>query len=241
MSSQQYHQALALSNANQRLLDGYIRGLGSRQNPTTGLQEIYDRYRPLLLSITDTATRQVLLNRMRQEVQTLVQTLVQQAINTAQVYFTQLGSIYGETFIARYNATSVLQAAQATVDQQFDTILKMLLTGVAIDAVLFGSDNRVGLLSPGFVSRNSAYLLGSIFNNYGPLNPNLDDDYFKQAIATLDFRTTECCREVHLQVQPFDKPFILVGTPHYDSRMDWSPFHDWCRTTIVLVHREDIP
>jgi hypothetical protein len=37
------------------------------------------------------------------------------------------------------------------------------------------------------------------------------------------------------QVVPFDKKFKLSGTPRFADEMEWSPFHLYCRTSIVMV------
>jgi hypothetical protein len=49
--------------------------------------------------------------------------------------------------------------------------------------------------------------------------------YQKQAIATLDERTTDCCLRVHGQTQPIDEPFKLTGTPRYADEIQDPPFH----------------
>lgn len=58
----------------------------------------------------------------------------------------------------------------------------------------------------------------------------------KQAVATLDGKTTDTCLRVHGQIQPIDKPFILTGTPRFSDEMQHSPFHWRCRTGIVAHH-----
>jgi hypothetical protein len=56
----------------------------------------------------------------------------------------------------------------------------------------------------------------------------------KQAVAAIDHRTTETCLNVHGQIQPLEGKFQLTGSPRYADEMDWSPFHAYCRTSIVL-------
>jgi hypothetical protein len=58
--------------------------------------------------------------------------------------------------------------------------------------------------------------------------------YMKQAIAVIDQATTDCCLRVHGQVQPLDKPFILVGTPRFADKLDSPPFHWNCRSATSL-------
>ena len=56
----------------------------------------------------------------------------------------------------------------------------------------------------------------------------------KMAVATIDERTTECCLEVHGQVQYLGAPFHLTGDPHFASEMEKPPFHWHCRTSVAL-------
>lgn len=63
-------------------------------------------------------------------------------------------------------------------------------------------------------------------------------EYKKQAIATIDERTTDCCLRVHGQIQPLDKPFKLTGTPRFGDRVPDPPFHWYCRTTEVLYNEK---
>lgn len=59
-------------------------------------------------------------------------------------------------------------------------------------------------------------------------------EYFHQAIAAIDQNTTDCCLQVHGQIQPLDKPFILYGTPRFADKLDSPPFHWNCRTATSL-------
>lgn len=62
--------------------------------------------------------------------------------------------------------------------------------------------------------------------------------YWKQAIAAIDERTTDCCLQVHGQIQPLDKPFELRGTPRFGDRVMNPPFHWYCRTATALYRPE---
>jgi hypothetical protein len=62
--------------------------------------------------------------------------------------------------------------------------------------------------------------------------------YWKQAIAAIDERTTDCCLRVHGQIQPLDKPFELSGTPRFADRVMNPPFHWYCRTATALYRPE---
>jgi hypothetical protein len=58
----------------------------------------------------------------------------------------------------------------------------------------------------------------------------------KQAIAAVGSTTTDCCLRVHGQIQPYDQPFILTGTPRFADELMTPPFHWNCRTSIAMHH-----
>lgn len=65
-------------------------------------------------------------------------------------------------------------------------------------------------------------------------------DWRKQAIATIDGRTTATCLHVHGQVQRIDQPFILCCDPwesakNYGFTAEFPPFHWWCRTVVIFI------
>jgi hypothetical protein len=59
--------------------------------------------------------------------------------------------------------------------------------------------------------------------------------WWKQAVATIDHRTTNCCLGVHGQAQPLQKPFATHGAPHFAEKQNWAPFHFLCRTVVTLL------
>jgi hypothetical protein len=56
----------------------------------------------------------------------------------------------------------------------------------------------------------------------------------KQALATIDMDTTDCCLQVHGQVQALNDPFHLTGTPRFADYMQREPFHWNCRTDVAI-------
>lgn len=61
-------------------------------------------------------------------------------------------------------------------------------------------------------------------------------EYQKQAIATLDSKTTDCCLRVHGQIQNLSDPFQLTGEPRYADDVQDPPFHWYCRSIEILSH-----
>lgn len=66
-------------------------------------------------------------------------------------------------------------------------------------------------------------LMGAYIFLFNETEP--DVNYQKQAIATIDERTTDCCLKVHGQIQNIDDPFILTGTPRFADEMQDPAFH----------------
>lgn len=134
-----------------------------------------------------------------------------------------------------------MDAVIATVDQQASTVEALLLTGS--DEMILGGDANLGIVRPSYVSRTATFWTASLMwdafsQNVSNYEVTTGEKKFqKQAIAAIDQKTTNCCLEVHAQIQDLDKPFQLTGTPRYADELDWSPFHDWCRTSVVLYQQ----
>ena len=107
---------------------------------------------------------------------------------------------------------------------------------------IVGDEGRLGILQPAPVARAgaewfaSALALGATAWTIGRPGERRDvePDVFKQVIAALDERTTDCCLNAHAQIQPFTERFELTGTPRFADRMEWTPFHWYCRTSICM-------
>jgi len=127
----------------------------------------------------------------------------------------------------------------AQVDAQL-AVLEALAQGGDL-ALLLGDDNRVGAMSPAPLATEAAWwaaialLTGIRAYLYGRDGRGRERaQYNKQAVAAIDHRTTDCCLRVHGQVQALDTPFRLTGEPRFADRLDWPPFHWWCRTSVAL-------
>ena len=79
-------------------------------------------------------------------------------------------------------------------------------------------------------------LIAAYLTTMNQLVPTVE--YKKQAIATIDERTTDCCLKVHGQIQPLEKDFKLTGTPRFADKVPEPPFHLYCRTTEVLYNEK---
>lgn len=127
-------------------------------------------------------------------------------------------------------------AILAVADAQASTVQAMIQAGIDNDMIT-GTDERQGVMKPGDVLAGLAFWTASLLwdawaghvQTAGKGRP-----FKKQAVAALDNRTTNCCLEVHGQIQDLDKPFKLTGTPRYADELDNAPFHNFCRTSTVL-------
>jgi hypothetical protein len=163
-------------------------------------------------------------------------------------YYQAAGIILGVApgFYDPYQAT---EGWRATIDGQLDSIEGMVLAGMD-PSLIYGDANRLGALQPASINRDgtkwivAGVTLAFLWWLFGRpdddgrwiLPPDLD--VRKQAIAWIDPVTTQCCLRVHGQIQDFNKPFRLTGTPRYADRMKTPPFHMWCRTTMALYMKE---
>ena len=144
------------------------------------------------------------------------------------------------------NYQLALDAILGPAEMQARAAYAASLTG-SDEALLLGDDTRVGLLSPAPVTREGSKwlavmaMLAKQEATQGSLEwAGAQNDFVRQAIASVDERTTDCCLRVHGQTAEIDGEFVLTGTPRYADKMKLPPFHDYCRTATALVLREDI-
>lgn len=132
-----------------------------------------------------------------------------------------------------------LSGWMAPVDKQIAYALSLI--GMDGDpALILGDDSRQGVLRHSEVTRDGALILAGaalLVTVRGLQVRETRQQWDKQAIAAIDERTTDCCLRVHGQIQPFEGRFELAGTPRYADSMSWSPFHDWCRTSVCMIPR----
>ena len=153
------------------------------------------------------------------------------------------------------------EAIAAAIDAQLNAVYAQLAMGRDPVAIV-GDNGRVGLLSPSSLlkigkrivaemvssardQRLKAAFAGGFGNIGGLILPDANmaaktEVYKRQAIAAIDERTTDCCLRVNGQVVGVDELFRLAGTPRYADKMADPPFHDYCRTSVALVHEDDI-
>lgn len=134
-----------------------------------------------------------------------------------------------------------LAAVMAVVDAQVAASSALLVTGARPEQIV-GTDERQGSLAPAAVLSLAWFWVGvTTLAAWGAVaqRPGGGQVFFKQAVAAIDERTTDCCLRVHGQVVPLDGEFHLTGRPRFAEYMAASPFHWSCRTALALVRPED--
>jgi len=148
--------------------------------------------------------------------------------------------------VAAPQTAPAIEAALATFTQQAQAVAAY--TQIAPDpAVILGDASRAGILSPAPVIRETSRLAAATLNAvaFGVLSGSIDligygGEWYHQAIAAIDERTTDCCLRVNGQEQPLHQPFHLTGSPRFADYIDNPPFHWSCRSASATVHRADL-
>ena len=159
------------------------------------------------------------------------------------------------------NPSNIVQSARAAIEAVVDSQIKQIYAQInmgADKAVIVGDEGRVGLLSPAVallvgrqliaavVNRSkSERLIAAATNVRGIVLPSTSQlarvgVYKRQAIAAIDERTTDCCLRVNGQIVGLDEMFKLTGTPRFADKLTDPPFHDACRTSVALIHEDDV-
>lgn len=221
---------------------------GNSQHPN-GL--ILSQYRlarramEMALSTGGSAAALDVLNAFSQAVKAELSELMFDAEDLGKQYFTQQAEAYGviATASPKQIALPAYQAVAARVDQQAAAVNAMILSG-ADEALILGDGERLGVLQPAPVVRDAAmWIVETAMQTFlsqgdGTITPSGRKVLFdKQAVAGLDENTTDCCLQVHGQIQPLDGKFHLTGTPRFADELEHTPFHWHCRTSIVLYLR----
>lgn len=223
--------------------------VGSSAHPRGEITTTYKQSRLALRSALGERNKllatQDVLRRTRADLQRSVSSIFSSAIALGDDEARRQLSIYGRTTNQTINLTIETQSAIDTVMARFDAqaaAVRALVVTDAEDAQIAGDENSDGVLSASDVAAGMSYWITYlVWGGFESLifgNPSTGLNFEKQAIAAIDMRTTDCCLKVHGQVQPFNKPFILKGSPRFADMMDWPGFHYYCRTSAVLYVAE---
>ena len=224
-------------------------GLGSATNPT-GLYGIYGLALAALAQTFDTpAQALVVLSSFEQQARRELRVTFADSAELGQRTGATMLNIYGvnvngPSLLSSQLISTATDSALSVVQAQIIAARSAIQFGTFDKAAVLGDGERVGLLNPLPVIRESTRLITAT-------SQVVQDDtiaravasepvqYGYQAIAAINERTTECCLEVHGQVIPLDGQFELTGEPRYADFMSKPPFHWYCRTTMALVPMRD--
>lgn len=222
--------------------------IGTSAHPRGDVLSAYRRARVAMNAALEQSNRleaaQDVLRGLRRELQRDVLSVFREAVSLGEDEVQRQIRFYEEEARGSINLTTETQTALEAVMTRFDSqaaaIRALLLTDADPDQIT-GDEDRTGVLSAGDVIAGATYwatfLVWNAFDQYLASTPSAYN-YQKQAIAALDQRTTDCCLRVHGQVQPFNSPFELTGTPRFADKMDFPAFHYYCRTSVSLYVAE---
>lgn len=224
--------------------------VGSSAHPRGEITTTYKQSRLALRSALGDRNKiiatQDVLRRMRSDVQRSVSSVFSNAIALGDDEARRQLSFYGQTTNQTINLTSETQSALDAVMARFDvqdaTIRALVYTDAEEEQIVGNEeDGSAGALAAiaviSAISYWSAYLVWASFDlviSQSSSQNSSGINFQKQAVAVIDNRTTNCCLLVHGQIQPFDKPFELTGTPRFADKMHWPGFHYFCRTSVAL-------
>jgi hypothetical protein len=136
---------------------------------------------------------------------------------------------------------SVLEAQAAAIEAVLAT------DNPSASVLILGDANRVGTLTPSHIVTEADKWVATAINGafMAIVSDSLalagaQEEYKRQAIAAVDQKTTDCCLRVHGQVVGMREDFHLTGTPRYADNIHTPPFHWKCRTSVALIHIQDI-
>ncbi len=242
-----HSEAVRLAEQTNSALGRLFDRMGGGDHPRSGIVLAYSKARrSLARNLGDPNATRAILDQLRREVSSVAAQLLGQASGLGYRMARDNAALYDLSIpIMTETGMSATFLAQwlSPLDQQIGAIEAMVRAGLVDPAVILGDDVRLGLLSPGPVTRDGAKWLtatvSAITANAWKPSAAAQPVYKRQAIATLDQFTTDCCLRVHTQVVAFDQPFHLVGTPRFADYLMETPFHWNCRSVTALVHEAD--
>lgn len=142
---------------------------------------------------------------------------------------------------------TVLQGWNTAVESRLAPIETLIATEADPGLIVSEEGGRLGALQPAPFQTDAAYWLAFVAAAafaawvWGRGGRQAERVPFRrQAVPAVDDRTTPCCLDVARrgQVVRFNEMFDTPEPPAYDRRQMWTPFHEWCRTSVVLYLEE---
>lgn len=244
MSAAEHGRAVAAASGVDRELRRLFARLGSAEHPNGQILRVYRVGRRALRApggLQPGAVAET-LGELRGAVRQIAVELLTAAATAGALSARRQLDVYGEPGRPTvYDVQPSAQAWLAVVDGQAAMVQAAVATG-ADSELIVGNDQQPGMLNPTSVIRDAARWLAvaALGGWWARVQPALGGgEYLKQVVAGIDERTTDCCLRAHGQTQPMDADFRLTGTPRYADRLQWTPFHWYCRSSVALVRRRD--
>jgi hypothetical protein len=119
-------------------------------------------------------------------------------------------------------------AVTSIIARQSAAIVADVLQGRARPETVLGDGTSAGVLNPFQAlgpARDQVAQAGRAGYEVEMGRPARPTEWWQQAIAAIDERTTECCLLVHGQAVPMGATFTLEGEPRYADEQEAPPFH----------------
>lgn len=231
-------------------LDGLFAKIGNSDHPRGVIPTAYRNARRAMRSALKERNRAMaaheIMSELKQTVRAGLKTVLENSFRSGTdhaavqlgIYGTAPKTIVDDLFITQVNSS--YSGILSVVDQQASAIQTVISLNMDTDHIT-GDEHRVGIMRAGDVIASATFwasaLLWSAFSE--TVARSTDTNRAKKlVVAAIDRRTTDCCLRAHGQVQAFNKPFVLTGTPRYADKLDWTPFHNYCRTSVALYYDE---
>lgn len=218
--------------------------IGTKEHPRGVILSAYRRARKALAGNLDNpAVVTSVLELYRAE--------VLQAMIDATETAIAIGVGHSDSLIAAYSLPEVAAGQAVATDEAIASVnallsgqIQAIRSGALTEAQILGGKSRIGMFTAGLVQREAANWLGNIAaQQYGGMIGEsliiggVANEYVRQVVAAVDERTTPCCLGAHGQTREMDEDYYTPDPPAYADYQDRPPFHDYCRTSQVLVLR----
>jgi len=247
MALNEHERAVREALRTNRKLKVLFGQLGTREHPRG---RVLTAYRQARRALKGNVARLPVVRDVLGELRTTLAGVAMDALTEAE----RIGLQQARTTLAVYGLPNYVEtpgvsdefgAWMAVYDAQAAAVLA--LAAADDEATILGDAGRVGTLSPAPVVREGARWLAvaalaslTMGIDAGVTRGGAQGDYMRQAVAAIDERTTNCCLRVHGQVTEIRGKFTLTGTPRWADKMTGPPFHNFCRTSVALVHVDDV-
>lgn len=235
-------------------------GIGTKAHPRGQMVAAYRRaVKALKGNLDNPAVVAAVMTVYRSEVLAAATDSVNEAFQIGVDHATRNAGALDLTLAGSFGieAQAAISEAITSITALVDNQIRSITSGALTEAQILGGPSRVGLFSIGGLQKETANRLGSIAQAFylsglagsllqageiteaaaGVFVPAPGGKYSKQAVAAIDENTTPCCLGVHGQIREMDETFFTPNPPAYASQQEKPPFHDFCRTSQVLILR----